>query len=187
MHVYVGAPGSGKTFLADIHGRTLAGARGVGGLCIDSTGSSGLEHWKRAESVSDAVDAVWDRNELVRYTPGDVDELQQLLGAARNPGRCVFLLDEVALWPARLKELDHLCRTWRHTDTDVLVTAQHLSGDIAQGLRACSPRLYAFRQAPSTTLDLLSKEWKLPEDQLQTLGQGDFLMAGPIDWHALKT
>jgi RecA/RadA recombinase len=187
LAVYVGSPGSGKTTLAEQHARQLAAARGVGAFCIDSTGSAGLERWEEFEDLGGALKAVWKENRLARYSPRDEDELRGILRAARDPGRLVVLLDELALWPPRMRELDALCRVWRHVDTDVLLTAQHLSGDIAQGLRACSPRVFAFHTAPSTTLDVLEKGFRLPGQQLQTLGRGEYLLHDPLTFEPATT
>lgn len=177
---YVGAPGTGKTTLALEHAGELSRATGWPVLVLDSTRARQFAGYPHAANVDAAIARLYGqaRGHAV-YSPEDVADVEALCRALRAGGRVVLLLDESAFWlssqAGRGGELLRLMRGWRHADVRVLLTTQHLSGDVPQEAWACAPRVYVFRQASPAAWALLEKRFQLAPELVRELRVGEFV------------
>lgn len=177
---YVGAPGTGKTYLALQHLAAIPAPH----LLIDSQGCIGAE-WSRfrVASVRAAVVAVWgDRVGTALYTPDGLDDVEALCRAAGAAGGAV-LIDEAAFWcrgqwcpPA----ISRLLRAHRHAGAHVLLTTQHI-GDISPDAVNCATELYVFRQHSPRALKRLESEYGLDPEELRGLAVGEYKL---VDFRA---
>jgi hypothetical protein len=171
--LYVGCPLAGKTLLASIHFVELIRARGVPGIVVDSEGATNFASMPHAASVEDLIERVWTRGETCAIIPEDSSDVDRVAEACRFPGDVVFFLDECAPWISRGRgtggPLLRLLRTCRHRGTDILLTTQHLSGDIPSEVFACAPEVYVFRTTSWPALERLAQQYRLDPIQLQAL------------------
>lgn len=68
-----------------------------------------------------------------------------------------------------------LLRAYRHAPAHVLLTTQHLSGDVPQEALSCAPRLHVFRCTAPAVLDRLEREYAMDRHMLSQLPQGQFV------------
>lgn len=133
---YVGIPRAGKTRLAHAHAVETSAACGWPVLVIDSQGVGNFERWPRAASVEEVLLEVWGQKRSTAYVPRDVQEVERLVRAVLAAGRVVLLVDEAAYWLSSSRgrggALLRLLRAYRHAPAHVLLTTQHLSGDVPQ-------------------------------------------------------
>lgn len=176
---YVGCPGSGKTTLAASHLARLTAATGRPALVIDSGAVDQLAHVPRAASVPAAIEAVWRERRHAAITPTDADQVEQLARAVLAGRNVNVLVDEAAFWLSssrgRGSELLRLLRAWRHARASVLLTTQHLSGDVPQAALSCAPVLFVFRCTSPAVLDRLEREYGVDRRRVSSLGRGRFL------------
>ena len=189
LHVYLGAPGAGKTtrMLADVielHERTRSG--GIVVYC----GEDPREHATSAVSRSllqlvprptlrAALFSAYSASELVLYRPVDARCVLALIAAARRPGRTLLAVDDVGVWTHSAKvrqELGDLAATWRHARTSLFLSLQHVGTDLSQRIRSCAPLVRIFRVPPSTTREWASEEHGLDPAALGRLPVGECVL-----------
>lgn len=185
VYWYAGCPASGKTIEATSQAVELVHRTGRPLLVIDTEQVENFAALDRAWSVDEALKAVWREGRSVAFTPIIPDpkrptlEVDQLARAARCPGDVVLLVDEASHWLSsslgRGGELLNLLRTYRHAGTDVLLTTQHLSGDIPAAALSCSPILTVFRCESPPVLEKLERAWGLDPSLVATLPQFEYL------------
>ena len=173
FHAYVGAPGYGKTFRALLDFRAYVAASRVGGIVVDSASVEGLRSIPQAVDLRDAIERVFARGEVIRVVPRDVDEFDSLMRVARNPGGIALFVDELSFW-SRSKELERLCRTWRHARCSIYVTLQHIGADLAQTLLSCNPRMRVFRVSAPRSIEFLMRWHGMSPDEIRDFGVGFF-------------
>jgi hypothetical protein len=175
---YVGIPGSGKTTLAKQHLARLVVETGWPALVLDSTGVDQLKDVRHARSIREVIEWVWGAGEHAAYLPNDAQEVDRLVAACLDPGRVNLLVDEAHTWLSARRGLAgpllRLMRAHRHAHANVLLTTQHLSGDIPQEALSCAPRLYVFRCTAPAVLDRLRAEGLDPA-QVQVLDRWKFM------------
>lgn len=171
----VGQPGSGKTVLA----RALASAAGTPVLIIDS---QRVDTFERLPHVAprEAVRALWPSRGKRRsavVTPADPGEFDALMRAVRAGGDATVLVDEAHHWTRGGKsvELMRLLRGARHARASVLLTTQHLSGDVPAEALSCTSLVYVFRCASPRALDVLEREWGLDRERIKRLERFRYL------------
>ena len=176
---YVGIPRAGKTRLAHAHAVELSETSGWPVLVVDSQGVGNFNEWPHAASVDDAVLEIWGKRASCAYIPKDGEEVDQLVRAVLSSGRVVLLVDEAAYWLSSSRgrggALLRLLRAYRHAPAHVLLTTQHLSGDVPQEALSCAPTLYVFRCTAPAVLDRLEREYSAPRDLVATLPQAKYL------------
>jgi hypothetical protein len=158
---YVGIPGSGKTYLALAHLRELIESNGWPALVIDTAGVSNFASIPHARNVREALSWVWGAGNHAAIVPSDAMQVEQLVGACQGAGRVNLLVDEAAYWLSARSSgtgLLRLMRAHRHARANVLLTTQHLTGDVPQEALSCAPRLYVFRCTAPAVLKRLTEE-----------------------------
>ena len=173
FHAYVGAPGVGKTFRALLDLRAYTRAARVGAIVVDSASVAGLRDIAEAASVRDAIERAFGRGELVRIVPKDVDDFDAIMRAARSPGGIALFVDELSFW-SRSRELERLCRTWRHARCSIYVTLQHIGADLAQTLLSCNPRMRVFRVSAPRSIEFLMRWHGMDPAMIREFGVGVF-------------
>jgi hypothetical protein len=68
----------------------------------------------------------------------------------------------------------NLMRAHRHAEANVLLTTQHLTGDIPQEALSCAPRLFVFRCTSPAVLERLKQEG-LDVERIAALPQGHWI------------
>lgn len=178
---YIGCPDSGKTTLARFHAIEAARENGNPILVIDSEGVLQLRDFPRAHSVDQAVELIWGARQSVAYLPFDDDEVDRLLAACHKPGQVNVLIDEAHAWfdatrgGALRRRILRLMRAHRHSKVRLLLTTQHLSGDIPQAALSCAPVLHVFRCTGPATLERLEREYGLDSMRVRNLPQLRYL------------
>lgn len=176
---YVGIPRAGKTRLAHAHAVQLARASGWPVLVIDSQGVGNFARWPHAPSVDAAVAEVWRHRRSVAFLPQGPDDVERLARAVLSAGHVVLLVDEAAYWLGSTRgkggSMLRLLRAYRHAPAHVLLTTQHLSGDVPQEALSCAPRLHVFRCTAPAVLDRLEREYAMDRHMLSQLPQGQFV------------
>jgi hypothetical protein len=173
--VYLGGPGYGKTWLAKAELLELRAQRPCGAVVIDSAGVALLEDIPEALTLRETLEAAFGRGELVRWTPRSVDEFDRFLLAARKPGGILILVDELSFWRWS-KQLDPLCRTWRHARTSLFLTCQHVGADLAQGMLACNPKIRIFNVSAPRSLEWLERWHQLDTGAIRAQGVGEYIL-----------
>lgn len=174
VYAYVGAPQHGKTTLAIREMRELARDHGLVPLIVDSRGAANFASTPHASSVRAVCELVWGQARETVYTPRDQKDLDALLRAVRGAKRCALLIDEISAWKFS-GELEALLRTWSHAKTAVLVTSQHVTGDLGQKFLACAPHCRVFRSTAPASIEFWMR-WKgIDPDRVRTLKVGEFV------------
>lgn len=173
----VGVTRSGKTPEAIRRAREAALAHGWPLLAIDTARDARLAHlpelpWR------EALRSVWALDRSCRVVPsrsGDgVADVLRILAAVESAGRVVLLFDDAGFWTdddGRVgKALRSLCRVYRHRQVHLVLTTQHLSGDVGQVMLAAGPRLVIFKTAATESLKRLRK-LGLPAEDVELAAQ----------------
>jgi len=178
---YLGCPASGKTTLARAHAVDAHRATGWPILVVNTEGAAQLDGFHRSRSLAEALRVVWRDRASTSYAPRDADEVLALMRAARRPGRVVVLIDEAHVWFDATaggevrRAILRLMRSHRHAGVRLLLTTQHLSGDIPQAALACSPILHVFRCTSPATLARLESQYGLEPARVRLLRQFAYL------------
>jgi hypothetical protein len=176
---YVGIPGAGKTTLARQHAAELSRAECKPILFLDSAGVSNFEDVPHARSVSELCQGIWHRGEHTAYMPRTAEEVEEIVECVSEGGETVFLIDEAAFWLSSSRGrgggLLRLMRAHRHACVHLLLTTQHLSGDVPQEALSCAPDLYVFRCTSPVVLDRLEREYGVDRRQVSCQTRGAFL------------
>lgn len=145
---------------------------------IDSTGVDQLADVRHARSVREAIEWVWGSGENAAYLPSSFEEVDQLARACLDPGEVNVLVDEAHTWLTARRGVDgpllKLMRAHRHAKVNILLTTQHLTGDIPQEALSCAPRLFVFRCSAPAVLERLKREGIDPE-RVQALPQFEYV------------
>ena len=175
---YVGIPGSGKTTLATAHAAELVRRKGWPVVCIDSQGVAQLASIPRVASPRDVVEHAWRLRRHCAFIPESDEDVRSIARAALTTGRVVLLIDEAAYWLTahdRHSPLLRLMRAHRHANVCILLTTQHLSGDVPQEALACAPVLHVFRCESPAALERLERDYRIPPERIASLPRGHFL------------
>lgn len=187
IFIYLGTTGTGKTYKAVRDLEALHQANGHGALVIDSAASPTVAHVPRVADLREAILAVWGERKLVRWIPSDEDkkdsqaDFTRLMLAARAGGNVSILVDEISFW-AKNPEMLKLCRVWRASNVDLLLTGQHVGMDFGQSVLACNPTLYLYRLTAPRSIEFATR-WltdpetgePIEESRVRNLGLGEFL------------
>jgi hypothetical protein len=176
---YVGIPGAGKTTLARRHACELAAAERKPIVFVDSAGVANFEDVQHARSLKDLVRLVWIDGQHAAWIPSSSEDVEQLVGQVAARGSVVLLVDEAAFWLSSSRGrgggLLRLMRAHRHARVHLLLTTQHLSGDVPQEALSCAPDLYVFRCTSPAVLDRLEREYGVNRREVSCLTRGEFL------------
>jgi hypothetical protein len=176
---YVGIPRAGKTRLAHAHAVQLARASGWPVLVVDSQGVGNFSKWPHAPSADAAVAEIWRHRRSVAFLPRGGDDVERIARATLSAGHVVLLVDEAAYWLGSTRgkggSMLRLLRAFRHAPAHVLLTTQHLSGDVPQEALSCAPQLHVFRCTAPAVLDRLEREYGLNRHVVAQLPQGQFV------------
>lgn len=170
---YLGIPEAGKTWLALEHLKQAIRTNGWPALVIDTQGEEHFRHIPHARNVREAIEWVWGAGRNAAIGPHlEAEEVEALAQACLDPGHVNVLVDEAATWLAQGRgqsrdgkegPLLRLIRTRRHAKCCLLLTTQHLTGDVPTAAISCAPRLYVFRCTELNVLDRLKREGVDPE------------------------
>jgi hypothetical protein len=161
--LYVGAPGTGKTHaaLADLRNLKMPTA------ILDLGGSMLLQSVPLGASPPGSF--ATER----RWTPETADELDALLIAFYKRGNVALLVDDSTAVPSR--ELSKLCRLWRPRNLRIMLTTQHISGDVSQAIQACDPLIYVYRTTSTRSLEWLKRWHGIEPEEVADLKLGEAL------------
>lgn len=186
---YIACPEAGKTLLATQHAALLTLERRHPCLVIDTEEVGNFASMRHARTAEEAIDAVWRRGETIAYTPSGVDDdaeradMETIARAVKERRRVVLLVDEASVWLSRSTgrgtTLLRVMRTARHKGCDVLLTTQHLTGDVPAEAFACAPIVYVGRTTAWPALERLKLQYRLDPDTVQKLPQFQFLVLNP--------
>lgn len=116
---------------------------------------------------------IWyEKKPATAYRPSSVKDLDQVARIAESGGKLVLLIDEAHYWlsgKGASPTLLRIMRATRHSQLRILLTTQHLSGDIPQAAFACAPDLYLFRTTAPRSLKVLESEFELDPEILSGL------------------
>jgi hypothetical protein len=151
LYVYLGTTQMGKTHKAVNDALATQRVTLQPLLIVDSQGAKNFRDIPHEQTLDRVIERTWGDEEeapLVVWTPTDEDrdegDFEKLMGAVREAGHCILLIDEVSFW-ASSPRLRTLFRVWAHAEVTLLVTAQNVGMDLSQSLLACNPRLFLFR------------------------------------------
>jgi hypothetical protein len=182
LYGYIGAPGTGKTFLARRELLELVREQRIGALVVDSAHVETLADLRAAGSLEEALGVVYHARDAVRWTPENLEELARALRALRAGGRAALLVDELRWWSPGGKKLPDelltLCRTWRHSQVSVFLTTQAVTRDLGAELLACELRLRIFRLTATPSLEWGLRWLGLDPAKVATLADRCYLEAG---------
>lgn len=176
---YVGSPGCGKTTRALADAIELVAETGYPLVALDSAAVDQLAVLPAASSVEELIAAVWERGFHRRLVPRDQSDVERLLAACYAAGRVVLLVDESAFWLTSRRGtqswLLRMMRSHRHARLWLLLTTQHLSGDVPQEALACSPEMLVGRLTAPAGLEVVARRYGADPRVLTTLPVGTFL------------
>jgi hypothetical protein len=179
---YVGIPRAGKTRLAHAHVVQLAKATGRPALVIDAQGADNFAAWPHVASLEEALLTVYGLRKSCAWTPtgpSDNDDVAALARAARTAKGAHLLFDEASFWLSSSRgrggDLLRLARVFRHAETSLLFTTQHLSGDVPQEAITCADRLHVFRCTSPRALQVLQTGFNVDASRVRSLPQGRYL------------
>lgn len=176
--VYVGTTGSGKTYLAWKHLKRLRRRARVPCLLIDSAGAENFQGEPHAKGLAEVAAQLNDPNKgIVYWTPEnvlEVDALFSVLLRLAKEGKATpigIMIDEVSFWTveSRSKELRKLCRLWRHVKVTLLITSQHVSGDLGQVMLACNPLLFLFKTTAPASLKWIEDNHAVTAEEVRAI------------------
>lgn len=180
---YVGVPGSGKTAQAISDAWALARRRSVPVVFVDPARVQALEAVPHALNVSELIESVWTHGRHTAISAGSGDVFEAVVTACSHRGAAVLVVDESAQFlqasGSRVSPLMLLMRTWRHRAVDVLLTTQHLSGDVSQAALALQPRLCVFRTTSPRSLEVLERDFGLAKNRVEGLARFRYLEVLP--------
>lgn len=161
--LYVGTTGTGKTHAA------LEDLKRIGMpiAVLDLGGSALLMDTPRSKRGNRK------RPRWERFSPETKEEYDKVLRDLFRRGNTAILIDDAAALPSQ--ELSKLCRLWRPRNLRVLMTTQHISGDISQAVMACDPLIYAFRTTSPRSLEWLEKWHGVDPAEVHALELGEAL------------
>lgn len=178
MRWYVGVPQSGKTTLALAHAAELHRATGFPLVVFDSAEVRQLAGVPRVESVDAAVQALWRDRRSCSFVPRELRDVDRMCAAIRGGKEVIALVDEAHVWlsahDGASSELVAIMRATQHARCHLLLTTQHLTGDIPQAALSCAPTLYVFRSTSSAVLKTLERTYGIPPAIAGTLAQYQF-------------
>lgn len=156
VNLYIGTTGTGKTHAALEDIRAFSPHKMV---TILDLGGSPL--------VRDLASIPIAR----KFTPETASEYDRILERVYQEGNQTVLIDDAAALPSKV--LPKLCRLWRARNLRILLTTQHVSGDIDQAVMACDPLIFAFRTTSPRSLEWLQRWHNVYPDEIGELELGD--------------
>ena len=175
----VGCPQSGKTTLAVSLAARLSRERRVPVLVVDSAEVHNLASVPRA-SIKEAIRACWESPRgNARLVPRDLREMNRICSVVRAGGNIVLLVDEANFWLSAQSgvsgDLTRLMRATQHAQVDVILTTQHLTGDVPQVALSCTSALYVFRCTAPRVLQTLEREFGMDRAAIASLPQFSYI------------
>jgi hypothetical protein len=183
---FVGAPGQGKTTMAQHLAAERAGARMVPCVIGDPEGVLDYEGCTRLTGPcwDELSRIVWTEGEHVIWTPGREEEFANFLHGIRRGGNVVFLQDESShiadpenvsrqILVAALR----LCRAHRLQGIDMYFTTQSPS-EIHRKIWNLRTEVYIFNCTGSGALERLEAELELSPEwvaKIRTLPEGKYV------------
>jgi hypothetical protein len=173
LHACIGATQTGKTTEAIAVAQAIARARRAPLVAVDPANTRALAHLVPVRTVPELAHRIYGAGLSCRWSPGvELEEADKVFRLARDPGGLVLLVDECSLF-ATSKALLHLCRTWAHARTSVVLTGQDLRNDLGSKLRSCGLLLRVFRMPKGAGLDWLARNYGVDREKInsQPVGQ----------------
>ncbi len=176
---YAGAPNTGKTTLALKHAHEIVIATRRPVMVLDSISAKNFREEYHEENVEELVEGAWLDGVHTWYTPKSREEVEQICDACYHAGNIVLIIDETANWLTAKSGIDtgllRLMRSHRHCLVNVLLTTQHLSGDIPQAAFACDPDIYLFLTTAPAALKVIERDFGQDGEHVRHLRQGEHL------------
>lgn len=165
LNLYIGAPGTGKTFGALHDADELV--RPV--FIVDSAGVVDAAHGTdpgNAVLCSSRPEAFqrYGQGQSVRYLPRSAADLDALFAGFNRGKNCVVVLDEIVHWTTAQYAPEHLqlsARLQRHYGLDLYFTTQQPQ-DVPARIRNCATRVKVYRCSDARAL-AACQQWADPE------------------------
>lgn len=177
VHAYIGAPQTGKTFLAHAEFLAYCAARRCGGIVVDIQGAKSFRKIRHVPTLRDAVSIAWNGG-VAYWTPSDESEIETLflaIKAAENASRArthlAVFLDEVGTLP-KSQALETAFRCWSHRDICLFTTSQKVTKDLGETILACEPVIRLFRFTAPSSIKVLTIVYRIPWERVETFGEG---------------
>jgi hypothetical protein len=180
VQIYVGGPGTGKTFAAIAAVVERGRETGKPILVIDSCGAENFDGLFSDPPMNDvvaAVEALYTQGQHVHFLPESEEDVARLVRKIRAGGNVIVLIDEASFWISGLsapEELNRLVRTYRHSRVDVYATTQYL-GDFPRWYLNCVTEAIVFRNTDDRALERIEKAWGLSPADVARLPDRSFI------------
>lgn len=172
LYAYVGQPQHGKTTCAIAEQAELARSHGLVPLTIDSLSARNFRSEPHASNARAVCELVFGQARPTFYTPSSQEDFDAVLRACRLGRNVALLIDEISAWRWS-EDLSALVRTLAHSNCAVLVTAQHVTGDLGVKFLSCAPKLRIFRSDVPNTLKFWATWRGLDPDKIRNLRVGE--------------
>jgi hypothetical protein len=153
----VGQPGCGKTHDAMQLAAKLSVDEGWPVLAVAGVESDSLRtNLRPATDIHQVLHAIASRADCY-FCPQDLRDADAVFKAVQHVGRFVLIVDEAHMFMSsrsnKAPALMAMLRTWRHVPVRIVLTTQHLSGDVPSEAISCAPRFRFFRTTNPRALD----------------------------------
>lgn len=175
-----GIPGCGKSTRARELAARASKETGWPILVHDPARAKVWADLPHAETLDEALQALYKRRDHVAYSTNDPPLVDRLAAALLECGGAVFVLDElrvVSTAHSAPRNLVLLARQWRHAGgrgVRLLMLTQRINDCAGDLISACA-RIDTGRCSAPRILDYLESEFALGRAQVQALPRGEFI------------
>lgn len=184
VYGYFGVTTSGKTTLALLHAAADLEAEGRPLAVLDCMPARNLRYMAHEPNLDAVIDALYEEGRKAVWTPRSDEELARFFDAVHRAGTAPGRPQPIdVLWDeAGLAQSPHhidpriatALRGWQHSDCRFRLVSQS-PGDFNGVFFKCLPECYVFRLERDIDLARIEQELKLPREQVENQGQGQYL------------
>lgn len=168
----IGAPGAGKTTLADSLAFALIDRTGAPELTVDTGGVEAYADQYHAEDLDELTDLIWGRGIHCCYTPKDPDDFDALCGAIYAARGVILKVDELKNVkpvgrpiPPKFRQV---LGEWRRCLVGCYVGTQ-LYEDCGDALHGLAAEWFFFRLLDADERVKVGRKYEIDPDVLKTL------------------
>lgn len=170
---FVGATGSGKTYLACKLAVEDAASTHRPLVIIDSEGvvPAGTGGAVLVDNPGELPAIVWREGHSVRFVPDGPEDVGRVACYLRGGKNAVLLVDEISYWGRGahvVPELARLFRVHRHSNVSIYATSQY-PGDISPLIWNIRTHVYVFRNDSMRAMERLTEELSLSDEDVDAI------------------